>query len=218
LMLLIIAVVPFLPLLISQRWSWWEAWLYAILSILGFVISRALAARRHPDLLSERARFGQQEDAKSWDKILSPSVGLGAGLIPLAAGLEARFDGSLEFGLPTKLLALAVILAGYTLGSYALIVNRYFSGVVRIQTERGHRVVSGGPYRWVRHPGYSGALLVYLTTPVFLDSWWAFAPAALITVLLVVRTSLEDRTLQEELAGYRDYASRVRSRLIPGVW
>ena len=84
-----IGVVPMLPLLISQQWGWWEAWVYAVIYILGFVISRVLAARRHADLLAERARFLQHEDAKSWDKFLAPLVGLGGGSIPLVAGLES---------------------------------------------------------------------------------------------------------------------------------
>jgi protein-S-isoprenylcysteine O-methyltransferase Ste14 len=216
--LVFIVVIPFLPLLIAWRWDWWEAWVYALTCILGFVISRALAARRHPDLLAERARFTQHKDAKSWDKILAPLVGLGGGLIPLAAGLEARFGGGTTFSLSLKLLALAIILAGYALGSYALIENRYFSGMVRIQSDRDHRVVSSGPYRWVRHPGYTGALLTYLATPIFLDALWAFLPVVFITVVLVIRTRLEDQTLQEELDGYGEYAERVRYRLLPGVW
>jgi protein-S-isoprenylcysteine O-methyltransferase Ste14 len=99
-----------------------------------------------------------------------------------------------------------------------LVENRFFSGMVRIQTDRGHRVVSTGPYRWIRHPGYAGALLTYLSTPVFLGSRWAFLPVVLVTVVLVIRTSLEDTALQEELDGYREYATQVRYRLIPGVW
>jgi protein-S-isoprenylcysteine O-methyltransferase Ste14 len=216
--LFFIVVIPCLPLLISWRWDWWEAWVYAILSILGFAISRALAARRHPDLLAERARFLQHENAESWDRLLAPLVGLGGGLIPLVAGLDALFDRSPAFNLPLKILALVIILAGYALGTYALIENRFFSGMVRIQTERGHRVVSSGPYGWVRHPGYAGALLTNLATPVFLDAPWAFLPVVFLTVVLVIRTELEDRTLQNRLEGYRDYARRVRYRLLPGVW
>lgn len=218
LMLVFIVGVPLLPLLISRRWDWWEAWVYALVYILSFAISRGLAAQRHPDLLAERARYMQHEDAKPWDKLLSPLVGLGGGLIPLVAGLDALFGWSPGFSMGGKILALAVILAGFALGSYALIENRFFSGVVRIQAERGHRVVSSGPYHWMRHPGYAGALLAFLATPVFLDSVWAFLPALAITVLLVVRTRLEDRTLQDELDGYRDYARQVRYRLLPGVW
>jgi protein-S-isoprenylcysteine O-methyltransferase Ste14 len=191
---------------------------YAIIYILGFVLSRMLVAQRHPDLLAERARFTQHEDTKPWDKWLAPLVGLGGGLIPLVAGLDALFDWSPTFSLPVKILALAIILAGYALGSYALIENRFFSGMVRIQTDRGHHVVSSGPYHWLRHPGYAGALLAYLATPFFLDSLWAFLPAVLLTILLVIRTALEDRTLQDELTGYYDYARRVRFRLLPGVW
>ena len=168
-MLFFIVVIPFLPLLISWHWDWWEAWVYAIIGILGFAISRLLAARRHPDLLAERARFMQHADAKSWDKVLAPLVGLGGGLVPLVAGLDARFGWSPEFSLPLEIASLVVILAGYALASYALIENRFFSGMVRIQTDRGHQVVSSGPYRWMRHPGYAGALLTYLATPFFLD-------------------------------------------------
>ena len=217
-MLFFIIVVPFLPLLISRQWDWWEAWVYAIVSIVGFAASRALAARRHPDILAERARFLQHEDAKPWDKWLAPLVGLGSGLIPLAAGLDALFGSSPAFSLPVKILALVGILAGYAVASWALIENRYFSGMVRIQAERDHHVVSSGPYRWLRHPGYAGALLNYLLTPLFLDALWAFLPTIFLTVVLIIRTNLEDQTLQTELPGYREYAGRVRYRLLPGVW
>jgi protein-S-isoprenylcysteine O-methyltransferase Ste14 len=216
--LFFVVVIPFLPLLISRRWAWWEAWVSAIICILGFAVSRALAARRHPDLLAERARLMQHEDAKPWDKILAPLVGLGGGLIPLVAGLDALFKWSPTFSLPVKILALVILLAGYALGSYALIENRFFSGMVRIQTDRGQQVVSSGPYGWMRHPGYAGALWSYLATPLFLDSGWAFLPAMFLTIVLVIRTSLEDRVLQDELPGYRDYTRRVRYCLLPGVW
>ena len=210
--------VPFLPLLISWRWGWWEAWVYALVCILGFAISRLLAARRHPGLLAERARFLRHENAKSWDRLLAPLVGLGGGLIPLVAGLDALFGWSPTFGLPVKLLSLAVLLAGYALSAYALVENPFFSGMVRIQTDRDQRVVSSGPYRWVRHPGYAGGLLSYLAVPFFLDALWVFLPVTFLTILLVIRTHLEDMALQDELEGYRDYAGQVRYRLLPGIW
>jgi hypothetical protein len=94
------------PLVISPRWDWWEAWVYAIVCIVGFAVSRGLAARRHPDLLAERARFLQHEDAKSWDKTLAPLVGLGGGSVPLVVGLEAWLAPSPGYGLPVELLAL----------------------------------------------------------------------------------------------------------------
>jgi protein-S-isoprenylcysteine O-methyltransferase Ste14 len=90
--------------------------------------------------------------------------------------------------------------------------------MVRIQTDRGQRVVSSGPYRWLRHPGYAGALLAYLATPFLLDSLWALLPALFLMVVLVIRTRLEDQILQVELPGYSDYVQRVRYRLLPGVW
>lgn len=218
LMLLFIVVIPFLPLMISWRWDWWAAWLYAIISILGFVLSRLLAAKRNPDLIKERARFLQHEDAASWDKWLSPLVGLGSGMIPMVVGLDARFGWSPVFGSRINLIALLFLLFGYIFSSYAFISNRYFSGVVRIQKERSHNLVSAGPYRWVRHPGYAGALVTYLATPLFLDSAWAYLPVVCISILLFFRTSLEDNYLREELDGYQDYTQQVRFRLIPGIW
>jgi protein-S-isoprenylcysteine O-methyltransferase Ste14 len=139
-----------------------------------------LAARRHPDLLAERARFMQHEDIKPWDGILARLVGLGGGLIPLVAGLDARYGWpGVDFGLTEEIIALVVILAGYAFGAWALMENRFFSGVVRIQKERGHHVVSTGPYAWMRHPGYAGALLTYFATPILLDSLWTYLPVAL---------------------------------------
>jgi len=218
LMLIFIVVIPLLPLIISWRWNWWEAWVYAGISILGFAISRMLAARRNPDILAERARFLQHEDAKPFDKILSPLVGLGGGIIPIIAGLDELFQWSPGFSPTIKIISLIIILAGYTLASYALIENRFFSGMVRIQTDRNHEVVSGGPYRWVRHPGYAGSLITYPVIPLLLDSEWTLIPAILLIIILVIRTYMEDNTLQQELPGYADYAQKVRYRLVPWVW
>jgi protein-S-isoprenylcysteine O-methyltransferase Ste14 len=218
LMLVIVVLTPLLPVLISGRWDWWEAWVYLGICILGFTISRLLAARRHPDLIRERARYLSHENAESWDRLLSPLVGFCSALIPLTVGLDMRFGWSAGFSLPVEVLALVVLLAGYILASYALIENRFFSGMVRLQTDRGQVVVSSGPYRWIRYPGYSGALLLYLATPFFLDSIWALVPALLGSIILVIRTRLEDRTLQDRLEGYLEYTRRARFRLLPGVW
>ena len=213
-----ILVVPFLPLLLSGRWNWWEAWFYALVYILTFVISRALAARRSPDILKERGKFMDHADTQPWDKILAPLVGLGGGLLPLAVGLESRFGSQPVFSLGLKLSAITLFLAGMIWASAALIENSFFSGTVRLQKERGQKVIASGPYAVMRHPGYSGALLTYLSTPILLESWWAFLPAVFLLVVLVLRTFLEDRFLQENLPGYKEYAARVRYRLLPGVW
>jgi protein-S-isoprenylcysteine O-methyltransferase Ste14 len=217
-LLIFVVLIPMLPLPISGKWDWVEAWLFAGISIAGFILSRTLAARRHPDLLAERARIMQHENIEPWDKVLAPAVAIGGGLILIVAGLDARFGWSSGFGLFPKILSLIIILLGYALGSYAMLENRYFSGVVRLQTERGQKVISTGPYQWLRHPGYSGALLSNLVTPILLDSTLAFVPAILAIAALVARTSLEDKTLIERLEGYGEYASRVKYRLLPGIW
>jgi protein-S-isoprenylcysteine O-methyltransferase Ste14 len=216
--LFFIVLVPFLPLLISRHWDWWEAWTYAIIYILTFAISRVLAARRHPDIVAERARFLQHENTQTWDQKLIPLLGLVGILVMVVCGLDELLGWSPELSLALKMIALVIILAGHVLGTYALMENRYFSGTVRLQTDRGQQVVSSGPYQWIRHPGYAGALLAYLATPLFLDSIWAYLPTSLLMALFMLRTALEDRFLQDELVGYRDYANRVRYRLIPGVW
>lgn len=217
-MLFFIVVIPLLPLLITRRWGWWEAWVYAGINIIGFAVSRMLAARRNPDIIAERARYLQHKDAKRFDKILSPLVGLGGGLMPITAGLDELLEWSGSFSLSVKIISVIFIVAGYFIGSYALIENRYFSGMVRIQYDRDHHVITSGPYRWIRHPGYSGALLSYVFTPFLLDSWWIFIPVVFMVITLFIRTYLEDNTLQKELPGYAEYAQKVRYRLVPGLW
>jgi protein-S-isoprenylcysteine O-methyltransferase Ste14 len=216
--LFFIIIIPLLPLLISRRWNWWEAWIYGLLSILSFIASRVLAAQRHPDLIAERARYTQHQDAAPWDKCLAPLMGLAGILVLLIVGMDELLRWSPSFGTPVKIIALVIMVAGYILTSYALVENRFFSGMVRLQTDRGQRVVSSGPYRWVRHPGYAGALLVYLVTPLFLDSALAYLPVMLTLGFYVTRTYLEDQFLHEELEGYHEYAMRVRYRLLPGIW
>lgn len=99
-----------------------------------------------------------------------------------------------------------------------MIVNRFFSAVVRLQTDRGHHVVTAGPYRIVRHPGYVGIIVGCMCSPIALGSWLAAVPMVPCLALFVRRTVLEDRFLRENLDGYADYANRVRYRLLPGLW
>lgn len=218
LFLVFVLFVPFLPLIITGRVDWWEAWVYAAILILGFIASRLLAVRHSPDLLAERSRFFEHQDTKSWDRILSPLVGMGSAFLPLFAGLDALNGRMDDFSNPVKIAALGILLAGYIFSTWAFVENAFFSGTVRIQTERGHRVISSGPYAFVRHPGYAGSLLTTLAVPIFLDSWWTFIPAVVLIAALMLRTALEDKTLQKELEGYREYTGKVRYRLIPGIW
>lgn len=217
-MFIVIVLFPLIPMIVSGNWDWWEAWTYGLISVVSFFISRLLAVRRSPDILAERARSMELEDAKSWDRILAPSLAFGNILILVVAGLDQLFKWTSAFELPVRIVSLVVIVLGFLFGSWAMVENRFFSGVVRIQKDRGHRVVTTGPYRIVRHPGYAGALWTYLALPVLLDSLWAFIPAILLAGILVLRTALEDRTLQEELPGYREYTRQTRYRLIPGIW
>jgi protein-S-isoprenylcysteine O-methyltransferase Ste14 len=117
-----------------------------------------------------------------------------------------------------QLLALVVMFLGYSLFSWAMATNAYFSARVRIQADRGHQVVSDGPYRLVRHPGYAGVLPFAIALPVMLGSLWALVPGLVLVVSVVGRTALEDQTLLRDLDGYAAYAERVRFRLVPGVW
>lgn len=218
LVFIFIVVIPMLPLLISWKWDWWEAWAYALINIFGFAISRFLAGRRHPDLIKERSRYLQHPNPEPWDKSLSPLLGLWGALIPITAGLDARLGLSAGFSGGIKIISLIIYTLGFAFSSYALMENRFFSGMVRIQTERGHHVINSGPYRWVRHPGYAGAIANYLMVPFLLDSIWTLIPAILSTIFLIIRTALEDQTLLEKLVGYREYAKQVKYRLVPGIW
>ncbi len=217
-LLLVLVIMPMLPILITGRWGWWQAWVMAAMIILSFIISRMLAARRTPDILKERANYNQHENTQPWDKWLSPLVAFGSIFILLFVGLDALFHWSAGFPLAVELVGLALIVAGYLLASYAFVENAYFSGTVRIQQERGHRVISSGPYGWMRHPGYAGSLIASLGMPLLLDSAWALIPVVIFGAFFVIRTRLEDRFLQANLPGYREYAQKVRYRLLPGIW
>ena len=145
-----------------------------------------------------------------------------AGIGPVAtwivAGLDVRFGWSPQTPWLLSTVGLVVALIGQRLTVVAMRENRFFSAIVRIQRDRGHRVVDSGPYARVRHPGYTGAIIFALALPVMLGTMWAFVPSVITSLLLAVRTALEDGTLQRELEGYREYADRVRFRLVPGIW
>jgi protein-S-isoprenylcysteine O-methyltransferase Ste14 len=217
-LVLVVLIAPFLPMIISSDWGWWEAWVYAAISIVAFIGSRALAGRRHPDLLMERARFLEAKDTKPWDVFLAPALAFGSLFILVVAGLDRLYGWTPDLSSAINVTGLTGLLVGFIFSSWAPIENRFFSGTVRIQKERGHHVVTGGPYRIVRHPGYAGALLGYLFIPLMLDSIWAFIPAGMTGVIVFIRTALEDKTLQEELPGYQEYARKTRYRLLPGIW
>jgi protein-S-isoprenylcysteine O-methyltransferase Ste14 len=136
----------------------------------------------------------------------------------VVAGLDVgRYHWSDSVPIWLQFAGLALLVASFSLSLWAMRVNRFFSPVVRIQEERGHHLVTGGPYAWVRHPGYFAAILHALGV-LSLGSWWAMGVMAVVPLLIGRRLIVEDRYLRERLAGYADYAARVRYRLIPGIW
>ena len=210
--------IPLILLVCGWDFGWWQAWVFSLLIVVAGIGGRIWAERRHPGLLAERQNFGVP-GVKPWDKVLSPLMAVSVSFpLVIVAGLDHRFGWSPVF--PTWLIILGFILIvlGYTFAVWALAENRFFSSVVRIQTDRGHVVCDSGPYRIVRHPGYAGSVLPLLGLVIALSSLWTLIPAAVGLIVTVIRTALEDRTLQEELPGYRNYAQRVRYRLFPGIY
>ncbi len=200
----------------AGRIDWWPAWA-AIAVMLAWIVAMAVVILRlSPDLLAER--LGPRRGAKLWDMAIVSSLGLVQLVRYVVAGLDQRYGWTGGLPVAAQIAALAACVVGYALFVWATAANPFFSQFVRIQSERGHAVVTGGPYRAVRHPAYAGAIVYELAVPVLLASGWAIAISGLGAVLLILRTALEDRTLRAELAGYDDYARQVRYRLLPGVW
>ena len=219
LFLLSMLIGPGALFLAAGTLKWGMAWAFTGLYVLAVFGSRVLVWRKDPGLLTERARSLKAEDAKPWDRRLAAIVGLYGPLAGwITMGLDKRFNWSPDIPLGVALAALALTAAGMAFSTWAMIANRYFSAVVRIQTDREHQVITTGPYAVMRHPGYAGAVLTNLVTPIALGSLWAYIPAGLTVIVTVIRTALEDRTLIDELDGYKDYAQRTRYRLVPGVW
>lgn len=198
---------------------WGIAWAYFGISIAGTIASRVLARRKNPDLLEERAKYQDSEGVKNWDKVLMPIAALYGPMITMVvAGLDFRFEWTDVFPVSIQVIAMIIAVLGYVLGAWAMIENRFFSAVVRIQEDREHTVCDTGPYRYIRHPGYAGGILWFLMTPLILNSLWAFIPICITIAATILRTAFEDRTLQSELQGYKDYSLKTRYRLVPWVW
>jgi protein-S-isoprenylcysteine O-methyltransferase Ste14 len=211
--LLLLAAALFLS---SWRWDWGMAWAFLGVSAAVIIVGGIGLLRIDPALVAERAGMG--EGTKGWDKVLTVLYGLMGIATLVVAGLDARLGRSGGVPLAVQIAALALFALGDLFAFWAMWSNAFFATTVRIQEERGHAVATNGPYRYVRHPGYSGWLICNIVPPLILDSLWAFVPAALTVCIILVRTAAEDRTLQEELPGYRKYARQVRYRLLPGVW
>tara|TARA_E500000331_G_scaffold346402_1_gene385235 strand:+ start:1614 stop:2183 length:570 start_codon:yes stop_codon:yes gene_type:complete len=180
---------------------------------------RIWAEDRYPGITAERQNKESFHSAKTWDKVLAPLMAVIV-VFPMviSAGLDHRYNWSPEFPLWSSVAGLILIAFGYTFAAWAMAENQFFSSMVRIQTDQGHVVCDTSPYRFVRHPGYTGSIVPLFGIVLALGSPWTLIPAAVASIITVIRTALEDQTLQGELPGYRDYAQRVPHPLIPGIY
>lgn len=200
----------------AGRLDWVWAWVYIGVMLAILLANGTLLLRTRAELVAER---GNAKVMQKWDKIVSFTLlALTYLALPLLAGLDARFGWTPKLDLTWRAAGIVVLIAGYEIAIRAMLANAYFSTAVRIQSERGHTVCRRGPYRFVRHPGYIGFMLMPVGTALILGSLWAFLLALASAIPIVIRTALEDRMLQAELPGYCEYARDVRYRLVPGIW
>jgi protein-S-isoprenylcysteine O-methyltransferase Ste14 len=200
----------------AGRWDWGWGWAMVIVMSAWVIATGWVVIPRHPHLLAERS--GPRKGAKTWDTALMGVVGVLTLAVYVIAALDVRNGWSGSMPAALQFTALGLTAAGYAVTVWATASNAFFSMIVRIQTERGHAVATGGPYRFIRHPSYIGQIIVFLAAPIVLGSWWAGLAGIAGALLILLRTALEDRTLQLELEGYKEYAARVKYRLVPGIW
>lgn len=210
----IVFALLFIP---AGRLSWWAAWVFIGTYFAAVFIGVTFLQGKDPELVNERRQVGK--DVKNWDKMITFLFSLV--FIPLTlviSGLDQRFGWSTQFPIFLQILALISGLLCFAMIFWGMSTNTHFESYVRIQEDRDHKPVTSGPYKFVRHPGYLGMSLSALMIPLILGSWWALIPAGIAATLIVIRTALEDRTLEAELPGYAEYATRTRYRLLPGIW
>jgi len=202
--------------LAAGRLNWTWAWVYLGICLVSVSINATITLRTSPETIAER---GELKMTEKWDKVVSGLYALAMYFaLPLVAGLNVRFGWAPDLSVWWHVAGAVVLAVGLEVSAWAMIANAYFSTAVRIQSDRGHTVCTTGPYRFVRHPGYVGFILQAISVPFLLGSLWALIPGITATALMIIRTSLEDDTLQAELPGYQDYVQKVRYRLLPGIW
>ncbi len=201
----------------AGRIDWWPAWAALAVMAIWSAATAVIVLHYNPNLLAERLE--RRKGEASWDVTIVALMGLITLVRYIVAGLDERYGWTGDLPVELQLAALALCAVGNDgLFIWATAANTFFSRIVRIQSERGHAVVTGGPYHWVRHPAYAGTILYEAAVPVLLGSWPAAIVSGVSVLMLILRTALEDRTLQRELSGYADYTRQVRYRLLPGVW
>jgi protein-S-isoprenylcysteine O-methyltransferase Ste14 len=199
----------------AGTWRWPGAWLFVGLQTAVFLTMGLWVARHNPGLINERGR--KSDKTKGWDKVFALIYAPQLFLLPIVAGLDYR-NGWTAVPLLWQIVGLIVLVPAMLLPYWAMYVNNFLVTTVRLQKERGQYVVTIGPYHYVRHPMYVGAILTMICTPLALGSWWALVPGGIGSLAMIVRTALEDNTLQNELPGYAAYAQQTPYRLLPGVW
>jgi protein-S-isoprenylcysteine O-methyltransferase Ste14 len=200
----------------AGKLNWWPAWAAIAIWVVTYTAMDIILFRFNPDLAVER--LSPPKGAKAWDKTIMSILRLTQLARYILAGLDQRYGWTDGFPLAAQISALVLCFLCYALLVWAMASNSFFSQIVRIQSERGHVVTAGGPYRFVRHPAYAGMILFELSMSALFGSCWALFAGGTGAILLIIRTVLEDRTLQTELAGYADYSHQVRFRLVPGIW
>ncbi|MBN2257875.1 MAG: isoprenylcysteine carboxylmethyltransferase family protein [Anaerolineaceae bacterium] len=211
------AIFAFILFLSAGTMKWIMAWLFIAIFLLFDIATAIVVAPRHPDLLDERTKLGQ--NVKSWDKILLRIVAAyGPFTVWIISGWQFRFGWQPEIPFIWQWTAAGFTALGFAIVTWSMAANAFFTTTGRLQPERGQTVASSGPYHHIRHPGYLGAILFNLATPVMLGSSWGFIPAVLVAAGYILRTYLEDQTLQAELSGYEEYTRKTRYRLFPYVW
>jgi protein-S-isoprenylcysteine O-methyltransferase Ste14 len=209
--------VVFLALLFGAAgtFAWFGAWAFLILFFGGSTVITALLARQNPALLEERMKPPIQKDQPIWDRVLVIAILAVFLLWFVLMGVDHRFGWS-HVPVALQWIGALGIIAAIAMWHLIMRANAFLAAVVKIQ--KAHKVVSTGPYAIVRHPLYSSAALFFTASALLLGSWWGLLGVAVVMAPLVVRTAFEDRELQEHLDGYREYAQRVRWRLVPLVW
>ena len=204
---------------LARQLDWTRGWIYVGLLTSQALVNLVCVALWNPVVLRRRGSFAALRGVKIWDILWSVLTVLGAVAVYVvfAGDLGTPAGGVGPPGL-VWLIGATIFVSGWILFTWSMIANPFFEKTVRIQREHGHRVIDSGTYAYVRHPGYVGFSAMCLSTPVLLWSVPTALPIAVLELLLVIRTLLEDRMLQAELPGYAEYATKVRFRLIPRVW
>ena len=214
--LLVLALIMTALFVSAGKLGWVEGWALMILIAFGSIGTQLYLKRYNPEVLEHRKRIG--EGTKTWDRIWLYLFRLIMLVMMVVAGLDAMRFGWTSMPWWLSPVGALVMSAGYLISAWAMAENPHFEGTVRIQHDRGHRVIDNGPYAVVRHPGYVGVSMLIIGSSLVLRSCWALVVVVLSVLLIGLRTWLEDSLLHKELIGYAEYARRVRSRLIPGLW